>query len=108
MCWGFGNIERNPEPGITFRCSQDLGPSSALSLIKVRFARRPLTAEFWFREGLRYPLETVRESRPSPPEQACWAAIRREKMVMGTVEFEKVATPEPDQQRILDYLKVRY
>jgi len=29
-------------------------------------------------------------------------------MVMGTVEFEKVATPEPDQQRILDYLKVRY
>ena len=67
----FGTLEHNPEPGITFRCSQDLGPSSALSLIKVRFARRLLTAEFWFREGLGYPLETVRESRPSPPEQAC-------------------------------------
>jgi hypothetical protein len=26
---------------------------------------------------------------------------------MGTVEFEKVTTPEPDQQTILDYLKVR-
>jgi hypothetical protein len=29
-------------------------------------------------------------------------------MVMGTVGFEKVAAPEPDRQRILDYLKVRY
>jgi hypothetical protein len=27
--------------------------------------------------------------------------------LMGTVEFEKVTTPEPDQQTILDYLKVR-
>jgi hypothetical protein len=35
------------------------------------------------------------------------AAIRREKIVMGAVEFEKVSTPEPDQQTILDYLKVR-
>ena len=35
------------------------------------------------------------------------AAIRREKIVMGAVEFEKVTTPEPDQQTILDYLKVR-
>ena len=35
------------------------------------------------------------------------AAIRREKIVMGDVEFEKVTTPEPDQQTILDYLKVR-
>ena len=35
------------------------------------------------------------------------AAIRREKIVMGTVEFEKVTTPEPDQQTILDYLRVR-
>jgi len=26
---------------------------------------------------------------------------------MGSVEFEKVTTPEPDQQTILDYLKVR-
>jgi hypothetical protein len=26
---------------------------------------------------------------------------------MGDVEFEKVTTPEPDQQTILDYLKVR-
>jgi hypothetical protein len=25
----------------------------------------------------------------------------------GSVEFEKVTTPEPDQQMILDYLKVR-
>ena len=33
--------------------------------------------------------------------------IRREKVAMGTVEFEKVTTPEPDQQTILDYLKVR-
>ena len=32
-------------------------------------------------------------------------AIRREKIVMGTVEFEKVTAPEPDQQTILDYLK---
>ena len=36
-----------------------------------------------------------------------WAAIRREKIAMGGVEFEKVTTPEPDQQTILDYLKVR-
>jgi hypothetical protein len=35
------------------------------------------------------------------------AAIRREKIVMGDVEFEKVTTPEPDQQTILNYLKVR-
>ena len=34
-------------------------------------------------------------------------AIRREKIAMGTVVFEKVTTPEPDQQTILDYLKVR-
>jgi hypothetical protein len=33
--------------------------------------------------------------------------IRREKIVMGAVEFDKVTTPEPDQQAILDYLKVR-
>jgi hypothetical protein len=35
------------------------------------------------------------------------AAIRRDKIVLGDVEFEKVTTPEPDQQTILDYLKVR-
>ncbi len=35
------------------------------------------------------------------------AAIRREKIVLDTVEFQKVTTPEPDQQTILDYLKVR-
>jgi hypothetical protein len=35
------------------------------------------------------------------------AAIRREKIAMGAVEFEKVTTPEPDQQTILEYLKVR-
>jgi hypothetical protein len=35
------------------------------------------------------------------------AAIRRDKIVMGAVQFEKVTTPEPDQQTILDYLKVR-
>jgi hypothetical protein len=33
------------------------------------------------------------------------AAIRRDKIVLGKVEFEKVTTPEPDQQTILDYLK---
>ena len=35
------------------------------------------------------------------------AAIRRDTIAMGSVEFEKVTTPEPDQQTILDYLKVR-
>jgi hypothetical protein len=35
------------------------------------------------------------------------AAIRRDKVVLGDVEFEKVTTPEPEQQTILDYLKVR-
>ena len=35
------------------------------------------------------------------------AAIRRKKIVMGAVEFEKITTPQPDQQAILDYLKVR-
>jgi hypothetical protein len=35
------------------------------------------------------------------------AAIRRDKIAMGSVEFEKVTTPEPDQQTVLDYLKVR-
>jgi hypothetical protein len=34
-------------------------------------------------------------------------AIRREKITMGAVQFEKVTTPEPDQKTILDYLKVR-
>ena len=34
-------------------------------------------------------------------------AIRREKIVMGAVEFETVTTPEADQQTILDYLEVR-
>jgi hypothetical protein len=32
-------------------------------------------------------------------------AVRRDKIAMGTVEFEKVTTPEPDQQTILDYLQ---
>jgi len=35
------------------------------------------------------------------------AAIRREKVAMGGVEFEKVTTPEADQQKILDYLEIR-
>jgi hypothetical protein len=35
------------------------------------------------------------------------AAIRRDTIVMCAVEFEKVTTPEPDQQTVLDYLKVR-
>jgi hypothetical protein len=35
------------------------------------------------------------------------AAIRRDKIALDDVEFEKVTTPEPDQQTILDYLKVR-
>ena len=34
-------------------------------------------------------------------------AIRRQKIVMGALEFEKVSMPDPDQQTILDYLKVR-
>jgi hypothetical protein len=33
------------------------------------------------------------------------AAIRREKIAMGTVEFQKVTTPELDQQAILDISK---
>jgi len=35
------------------------------------------------------------------------AAIRREKIAMAGVEFEKVTTPQADQQSILDYLQVR-
>jgi hypothetical protein len=35
------------------------------------------------------------------------AAIRREKIAIGAVEFEKVTMPEADQQAILDYIKVR-
>ena len=35
------------------------------------------------------------------------ARLRVEKIVMGAVEFDKITTPEPDQQTILDYLKVR-
>jgi hypothetical protein len=35
------------------------------------------------------------------------AAIRRDKIVLGDVEFEKVTTLEPEQQSILNYLKVR-
>ena len=35
------------------------------------------------------------------------AAIRRDKIAMGALEFDKVTTPETDQQMILDYLKVR-
>jgi hypothetical protein len=31
------------------------------------------------------------------------AAIRREKIAMGAVEFEKVTTPEPDHPRWQDY-----
>jgi transposase len=35
------------------------------------------------------------------------AAIRREKIVMAGVEFDKVTVPQADQQTILDYLQVR-
>jgi hypothetical protein len=35
------------------------------------------------------------------------AAIRRETITMAGVEFEKVTTPQTDQQTILDYLQVR-
>ena len=35
------------------------------------------------------------------------AAIRRETIEMHGVSFEKLTTPEADQQRILDLLKVR-
>jgi DDE family transposase len=35
------------------------------------------------------------------------AAIRREKIVMAGVQFEKVTLPQSDQQKILDHLKVR-
>jgi hypothetical protein len=34
------------------------------------------------------------------------AAIRREKIAMAGVEFEKVTTPQADQQSILDDLLV--
>jgi hypothetical protein len=34
------------------------------------------------------------------------AAIRREKIVMAGVQFEKVTLPQSDQQKILDHLKV--
>gem|GEM_PF-1802252 len=34
-------------------------------------------------------------------------AIRRERIVMADVEFEKVTTHQYDQQRILDALKIR-
>jgi hypothetical protein len=32
--------------------------------------------------------------------------LRGTHLLLGDVEFEKVTTPEPDQQTILDYLKV--
>jgi hypothetical protein len=35
------------------------------------------------------------------------AAIRRETITIAGVEFEKVTTPQADQQTILDYLQVR-
>jgi hypothetical protein len=35
------------------------------------------------------------------------AAIRRETVSLAGVEFQKVTTPEADQQSILDYLQVR-
>ena len=35
------------------------------------------------------------------------AAIRRDKIAMGALEFDKVTTSDTDQQTILDYLKVR-
>jgi transposase len=35
------------------------------------------------------------------------AAIRREKIVMAGVEFDKITVPQADQQTILDYLQVR-
>ena len=35
------------------------------------------------------------------------AAIRRETVRLAGVEFQKVTTPEADQQRILEYLQVR-
>ena len=34
------------------------------------------------------------------------AAIRSDKIVMGPVEFEKVTTPEPDQQTILAFVAI--
>ena len=35
------------------------------------------------------------------------AAIRREKIHIGEVQFHQVSAPEPDQQRILDLLGTR-
>ena len=35
------------------------------------------------------------------------AAIRRDKIAMGALKFDKVTTSDTDQQTILDYLKVR-
>jgi len=34
------------------------------------------------------------------------AAIRREKILMAGVQFDKVTVPQIDQQKILDYLQV--
>jgi hypothetical protein len=33
-------------------------------------------------------------------------AIRREKILMAGVQFDKVTVPQTDQQKILDYLQV--
>jgi len=38
-------------------------------------------------------------------ERLC--AIRRENLVMAGVEFQKVTTPQADQQKILDALRVK-
>ena len=37
----------------------------------------------------------------------CLATIRRERIVMAGVEFEKITTPNADQQSILDHIKIK-
>ena len=47
--------------------------------------------------------QQLREAAAIGRRETDWKA----QVKMGSVEFEKVTTPEPDQQTILDYLKVR-
>ena len=71
-------------------------------------ARLPITCSGISSSGLNlYSPDGTHKDRQWTVHNKRLAAIRRDKIAMGTVEFEKVTTPETDQQTILDYLKVR-
>ena len=104
------------EPSAASRlCNSKYGPSTTRPMIESEVTsscvRWPITCSGISSSGLNLYSPPTAPTKIDNGQCATvierLAAIRRDKIAMGSVEFEKVTTPEPDQQTILDYLKVR-